>query len=287
MLIACGIVGFVDLAVMMVSGTVKIVIIVPMGLPCHVRIVAKDLLIHRGGYRFLSRGSERLPKMIDKTLLPLQFSNKIQQYRCGSGTMRMNLALDNLPVFSGLSKEQNRQACQSGIIFAPSLNYMDQAFYQAKHQGYSKSPIIEMLIPSTIDNSLAPKGKHVASLFCQHFEPNLPQGQNWDTLKDKAIDAVFSTIESFAPGFKNKIIAHQCLTPSDLESILGLTGGDIFHGRLTIDQLYSARPLQGYSQYKGPFENLYMCGSGTHPGGGVSGMPGHNCAHAVLNASYS
>jgi phytoene dehydrogenase-like protein len=139
-----------------------------------------------------------------------------------------------------------------------------------------------MLIPSTVDDSLAPAGKHVASLFCQHFSFNLPGSCSWDDAKEKAADLVVDTVNRYAPNFKGSIIGRFIVSPLDLEREYGLTGGDIFHGALTLDQLYSARPVLGCADYRGPLARLYMCGSGTHPGGGVTGLPGHNAAREII-----
>ncbi|HEX6930310.1 MAG TPA: NAD(P)/FAD-dependent oxidoreductase, partial [Gammaproteobacteria bacterium] len=170
----------------------------------------------------------------------------------------------------------------AGIIFAPSLEYMDRAFIDAKQQGFSKQPIVEMLIPSMLDETLAPPGQHVASLFCQHFDPDLPDGKSWDDMKDKAVEAIIDTVNRYAPNFRQSILGSMALSPRDLERKFGLVGGDIFHGALSLDQLYSARPMLGYADYRGPLKGLYLCGSGTHPGGGVTGAPGHNAAREIM-----
>jgi phytoene dehydrogenase-like protein len=138
--------------------------------------------------------------------------------------------------------------------------------------------ISSMLDPTLIDTALAPKGAHVASLFCQHFSPDA----DWSSRKEEAIDKIFGVIEAHAPGFKESVIAYSALSPADLEREFGLVGGDIFHGALTLDQLWSARPLLGHADYRGPVKGLYLCGAGAHPGGGVTGAPGHNCAREVL-----
>jgi phytoene dehydrogenase-like protein len=139
-----------------------------------------------------------------------------------------------------------------------------------------------MLIPSTLDDSLAPPGAHVASLFCQQFAPMLPDGRSWDDEREAAADRILDTVEAHAPGFKASVIARQIHSPLDLERKFGLIGGDIFHGRMTLDQLWSARPVLGHGDYRSPIAGLYMCGSGTHPGGGVTGAPGHNAAREIL-----
>ena len=206
-------------------------------------------------------------------------------YKCQSGTFRMNVALSKLPRFtaqdmSAVRNGENIDAClEGGIIMAPSLDYMDQAFTDARRQGWSNAPIVEMLIPSIVDDSLAPAGKHVASLFCQHFDPAL--GGRWDDHRETAADLIISTVETYAPGFSASILARQIHSPWDLEQKFGLIGGDIFHGRLSLDQLFSARPMLGMGQYRTEIPNLYLCGAGTHPGGGVSGLPGHNAAREI------
>ena len=175
-----------------------------------------------------------------------------------------------------------RAALSGGIIMAPSLSYMDRAHSDARAEGYSKQPIVEMLIPSLVDDSLAPHGQHVASLFCQHFDPAL--GDAWSEHRHDAVTTIFETVERFAPGFKSLVLAKQVHSPRDLEEKFGLVGGDIFHGRLSLDQLFSARPMLGMGQYQTDIEGLWLCGSGTHPGGGVSGIPGHNAAREILKA---
>jgi phytoene dehydrogenase-like protein len=188
----------------------------------------------------------------------------------------MNVALSRLPRFECLPEPGPHLA--SGIVFAPSLAYMERAYLDARAEGIARRPIVEMLIPSTVDETLAPRGAHVASLFCQHFAPEA----DWAARKGEAIERIFDVVESFAPGFRASVIAHSALSPADLEREFGLTGGDIFHGALAPDQLWSARPLLGYADYRTPVPGLYLCGSGAHPGGGVTGAPGHNCAREVL-----
>ncbi len=221
-------------------------------------------------------------KLIDACELDSDFIRRMRNYRCGSATLRMNVALAELPDFGALPGSSVQPHHQSGIIMAPSLNYMEQAYFDARTRGWSHAPIVEMLIPSTVDDTLAPSGKHVASLFCQHFSPELPGGASWDDVKADAADAVIETVNRYAPNFKASILGRMVLSPLDLEREFGLTGGDIFHGALTLDQLYSARPVLGHADYRGPLARLYMCGSGTHPGGGVTGMPGHNAAREIV-----
>ena len=160
---------------------------------------------------------------------------------------------------------------------------MDRAYLDAKLHGWSKAPIVEMLIPSTVDDSLAPPGRHVASLFCQQFAPVLPDGRDWRLEREAAADHIIETVNAHAPNFKASVLGRQILSPLDLEETFGLAGGDIMHGAMTLDQLYSARPFLGQADYRGAVPGLYLCGAGTHPGGGVTGAPGHNAAREILS----
>jgi phytoene dehydrogenase-like protein len=220
--------------------------------------------------------------LIDSSVLPQDFRERIRSWRCGSGTFRMNVALAELPDFKALPGRIAADHHTAGIIMAPSLTYMDQAYLDAKAGGWSKRPIVEMLIPSTLDDSLAPPGQHVASLFCQHVAPILPNDASWDTHREEVADLMIDLVDSHAPNFKAAVLARQIMSPLDLERTFGLIGGDIFHGALSLDQLFSARPMLGHADYRGPLKGLYMCGSGTHPGGGVTGAPGHNAAREII-----
>lgn len=219
-------------------------------------------------------------RLVDPAVVPADFAERIGRYASGSGTFRMNVALSELPSFTCLPQAGDHLT--AGIILAPSLAYMDRAFTDAKLQGWSKAPIVEMLIPSTLDDSLAPEGRHVASLFCQHVAPVLPDGRSWDDHRDEVADLMIETVDAAAPGFKASVLGRVALTPLDLERKFSLVGGDIFHGRLTLDQLFSARPVLGHGDHRMPVPGLYLCGSGAHPGGGVTGAPGHNAAREVL-----
>ncbi len=219
-------------------------------------------------------------KIVAPEFVPPSFMQRVDAYQCGSGTFRMNVALTELPRFTCHPEPGLHHS--SGIIMAPSLRYMEQAFFDARTSGWSRNPIVEILIPSTVDDSLAPSGKHVASLFCQHVAPTLPDGKSWDDAREEVADLMIETVNKFAPNFKASVIARQIHSPLDLERKFGLVGGDIFHGALTLNQLFSARPILGYGDYRTPIKNLYQCGSGTHPGGGVTGVPGHNAAREIL-----
>jgi phytoene dehydrogenase-like protein len=240
------------------------------------------------------------PKLLFDRLVPRgavdgDVASRMHGWKCESATFRMNVALSELPKFTVLPKKGNHLT--AGIIMAPSLDYMHRAYLDAAVSGWSKQPIIEMLIPSTLDSTLAPKGKHVASLFCQHFRYDLnaatgtvprergtvPPSRNWDDERENAADRIIATVDAHAPGFAKSVLGRQILSPLDLERRFGLTGGDIFHGKMSLDQLFSARPMIGAADYRMPLKGLYLCGSGAHPGGGVTGAPGHNAAHAVLS----
>jgi phytoene dehydrogenase-like protein len=221
-------------------------------------------------------------KLIDSADLPADFTRRMKSFKAGSGTFRMNVALSELPRFTSLPEPGEHHA--SGIVIAPTLDYMDQAFTDARALGWSKRPIVEMLIPSTLDDTLAPKGAHVASLFCQQFAPELPEGRNWADEREAAADTIIDTVETHAPGFKASVVGRLSLSPMDLEERFGLAGGDIMHGAMSLDQLYSARPVLGHGAYAGPIKYLWMCGAGTHPGGGVTGAPGHNAAREIIRS---
>jgi phytoene dehydrogenase-like protein len=220
--------------------------------------------------------------LIDPAALEPTFRQRMGQYRCGSATFRMNVALAELPSFTCLPGTQRAPHHTAGIIIAPTLQYMERAYFDARERGWSQRPIVEMLIPSTLDPSLAPPGQHVASLFCQHAAPQLPNGDSWDRHREAVADLMIETVNAHAPNFKAAVLGRQVMSPLDLERTFGLIGGDIFHGALSLDQMFSARPMLGYGNYRGPLAGLYMCGSGTHPGGGVTGAPGHNAAQEIL-----
>ena len=267
-----------------------------VGVTIELEAPVERLLVDAGRVRGvrLVGGGERLagvvaanvnPKLLFGQLtapedLPTPFRTRMERYRCESGTFRMNVALSELPRFACLPEPGEHLA--SGIVMAPSMAYMDRAWRDAIDHGWSRQPIVEMLIPSTVDDTLAPKGAHVASLFCQHFRYTLPGGRAWDdATRDEAADLVIDTVERFAPGFKRSVLGRTALSPLDLERTFGLVGGDIMHGQMSLDQLWAARPMLGHGDYRTPIKGLYLCGAGSHPGGGVSGMPGHNAAREI------
>jgi len=221
-------------------------------------------------------------QLLAPSSLAPEFLKRMQTFKCSSGSFRMNVALSELPSFTVLPGRTAQAHHGAGIIIGPSLAYMDRAYRDAKESGWSREPVIEMVIPSTVDRDLAPPGAHVASLFGQHVAPELPNGQCWDDAREKVADLIIDTVDCYAPGFSKSVIARRSLSPLDLEREFGLVGGDIFHGALSLNQLFSSRPMLGYADFRGPIRGLYHCGSGAHPGGGVTGAPGHNAAKAIL-----
>ncbi len=223
-------------------------------------------------------------KLVESEHLEADFQARMAQYKSHSATFRMNVALSELPRFKNAPTEAPYDVdyLTSGVILAPNLEYMHKAWESANANGWSDEPIVEMLIPSTLDSSLAPAGQHVASLFCQQFKFELPDGRSWEAERERAADHIIDLVDTHAPGFKASVLGRQLLSPLDLEQKLGLIGGDIFHGCMSLDQLFSARPVLGNGAYRAPIKSLYMCGSGTHPGGGVTGAPGHNAAQQII-----
>ena len=223
-------------------------------------------------------------KLVAREHLDADVAERMDRYRCGSGTFRMNVALSELPDFTAAPGTQLQPHHQSGILVGPSLRYFEQAYFDAKSKqynaGWSRAPIVELVISSTLDDTLAPHGQHVASLFCQHVHPEVDGG--WDAHRDTVAQLMIDTVDAYAPNFKRSVLGYKALSPLDLEREFGLVGGDIFHGSLGLDQLFSARPLLGQGNYRGALANLYLCGSGTHPGGGVTGLPGRNAAREIL-----
>jgi len=223
-------------------------------------------------------------RLIARTDLDSETAGHMQRYRCGSATFRMNVALSELPDFTAAPGKTLQPHHQSGILIGHSMAYMERAYFDAKSKehnpGWARQPIVEMVISSTLDDTLAPAGQHVASLFCQHVHPEVNGG--WDAHRDTVAKLMIATVDAVAPHFASSVLGYKALSPLDLEREYGLIGGDIFHGSLGPDQLFSARPMLGQGNYRGALKGLYLCGSGTHPGGGVTGLPGKNAAREIL-----
>ncbi len=227
-------------------------------------------------------------QLVEPGVLDVDTATRMRRYRCGSGTFRMNVALSELPDFTAAPGRKLQPHHQSGILIGPSLAYFEQAYFDAKSRahnpGWARKPIVELVISSTLDDTLAPKGRHVASLFCQQVNPVLLDADGgWQAHRETVAKLMIDTVTDYAPNFARSVLGYEALSPLDLEQRLGLIGGDIFHGALGLDQMFSARPLLGQGSYRGAFKNLYLCGSGSHPGGGVTGLPGRNAAREILH----
>ena len=218
-------------------------------------------------------------RFIDSAALPDDFIEDIRRYKFRGSSGKVNLALDALPEFTCLPGSGTH--LRGAISISPSIDYMERAYDAAKYGDFSRHPYIDVVIPSLTDPSVAPPGKHVMSCFVQYAPYHLTQG-TWDEKRDEFGDTVIDTIARFAPNLRNIILNRQVLTPLDLEREWGLSEGNIFQGELTLEQLFFLRPAPGWAQYKTPIERLYMCGSATHPGGGIMGAPGRNAAMKIL-----
>jgi phytoene dehydrogenase-like protein len=227
------------------------------------------------------------PKLLFRDLVPEdavapELRRRFLGLKSGSAVFRMNVALAELPDFVCRPGTHLQDHHGSGIVVGPTLDYLERAWLDARLHGWSRAPVVEMLLPSTADATLAPPGRHVASLFVQYAAPHLPGGRSWDDAKGEFADLVVDTVTAHAPNFKSSVIARQVLSPLDLERRFGMVDGDILHGQLTLDQIYSARPVLGHADHRMPLAGLYLCGAGAHPGGGVTGLPGRNAAIEIL-----
>ena len=218
-------------------------------------------------------------KMVGEEHLPEDFAADIKRYKFRGSSGKVNLALDALPDFKAMPGAGAH--LRGAVSISPSVEYMERAYDDAKYGRYSRRPYIDMVIPTLTDPSVAPPGKHVMSCFVQYAPYNLKEG-NWDDKREEFGDTVIDTIAEHAPNIKDIILHRQVLTPLDLERDFGLSEGNIFQGELTLEQLFFLRPAPGWAQYRSPIKNLYMCGSATHPGGGIMGASGRNAAMEIL-----
>ena len=223
-------------------------------------------------------------KMVGEDHLPPEFAAEIRRYKFRGSSGKVNLALDALPDFKALPGAGAH--LRGAVSISPSVEYMERAYDEAKYGRYSRRPYIDMVIPTLTDPSVAPPGKHVMSCFVQYAPYHLKDG-NWDDQREAFGDTVIDTIAEYAPNIKDVILHRQVLTPLDIEREFGLTEGNIFQGELTLEQLFFLRPAPGWAQYRTPIRNLYMCGSATHPGGGIMGAPGRNAAMRILKETGS
>jgi phytoene dehydrogenase-like protein len=223
-------------------------------------------------------------KLTPEGALPAEFRERIaRRYRIGGTVFKLNLALAELPRYTAAPPDLPPEVvCRATVDLAPSLAYLERAWDDFKRGEPSREPFIEIFSQSPTDPTMAPPGKHVLSCFCQYF-PYQVEGRSWDDgLREQMAERIIAKVAEYAPNIKDAVIAAQMLSPLDLERRFGLTEGNIFHGEMTPDQAFSLRPLSGFSDYRTPVPGLYLCGSGAHPGGGVTGIPGHNAAAVVV-----
>jgi phytoene dehydrogenase-like protein len=212
-----------------------------------------------------------------------EFARSIRRFKMRGSSGKVNLALDGLPDFTCLPG--NGPHLSGDITIAPSIDYLERAYDDAKYGAFSRQPFMDIVIPSLTDPTVAPPGRHVMSIFVQYAPYHLKEGPaDWENQREAFGDAVIDTLSEYAPNLKSRILHRQVLSPWDLEQIYGLTEGNIFHGELSLEQLAFLRPAAGWSRYRTPVERLWMCASGTHPGGGIMGAPGALCARALLES---
>ena len=223
-----------------------------------------------------------LLKLVDPTYLAPDFVQKLKNYRMPGTVAKVNLALSGLPEFTALKGATNG-ALSSRIHIGPEIDYLERAFDDSKYGHFSQNPYLEVTIPSLTDPSLAPAGKHVMSIYMQYAPFKLKNG-DWDNDRGKLGDTIVKTLAHYAPNLPGLVIDGQIITPKDLEETYGLTNGHIFHGELSLDQFFTMRPLLDWARYRTPINNLYLCGSGTHPGAGLTGGSGANAAREILKA---
>ncbi len=222
-------------------------------------------------------------KMMDEKDIDSEFRKDIKQIRMGQGSPKLNLALKGLPDIKFFEAGKEGPWHRANINIFPDMKEMEANFLEAAAGRIHKKPRLHMVIPSTVDPTLCPAGHHVMSIMCKYYPYELADGKNWDDIKDDVADDIIEYMSEWMPNLKELIIGRQFITPLDFEREYGLTEGDIFHGRHDLDQLYNMRPHPKAAQYRMPVKGLYMCGSGTHPGGGVTGAPGHNAAKKILS----
>jgi phytoene dehydrogenase-like protein len=219
-------------------------------------------------------------RLLDPRDLPPEFVTSIRRFRCQGASLKINLALDALPEFRAVPGAPGPQH-RATMHICPSVEYVERAWDDAKYGRPSRAPLLELTAPTLYDPSLAPPGKHILGIFLQ-YAPYTLRESDWEALREPYADQVLALIEEYAPGFRSRILHRQVLTPLDLERRFGITGGNIFHGEMSLDQMFCMRPVAGWADYRTPIAGLYLCGSGTHPGGGVTGIPGHNAAREVI-----
>ena len=221
-----------------------------------------------------------LLKLVDPMYLDPSFLEKLRNYRTSGTVAKVNLALSGAPSFTALANA-DPAALSGRLHIGPGIDYIERAFDESKYGNFSKQPYLDITIPTMTDPSLAPEGKHVMSVYMQ-YAPFKLKNDTWDTQRVALADTVVKTLAQYAPSLPSQILTHQIITPQDLEDTYGLTGGHIFHGELSLDQFFTMRPLLGWGRYRTPLRNLYLCGSGTHPGDGLTGGSGVNAAREIV-----
>ncbi|HEV8057536.1 MAG TPA: NAD(P)/FAD-dependent oxidoreductase, partial [Actinomycetota bacterium] len=222
-------------------------------------------------------------KLLDEGILDPAFRDEVMRYKYRGSSGKVNLALDGLPELE--CKPGKGEWLRGAISFSPGVDYMERAYDDAKYGRSSSRPYIDCIIPTLVDPSMAPPGKHVMSCFVQYAPYHLSDGRTWDDAERDAFgESVISTLEERFPNIRNLILHQQVLTPLDIERITGLTEGNIFQGELSLEQLFFNRPVPGWARYRTPIKDLWMCGSATHPGGGIMGAPGRIAALELLGA---
>ena len=219
-------------------------------------------------------------RLLDAKDLPPEFVSAMRRFRSEGTSLKINLALGGLPDFTALPGTPGPQH-RATMHICPSIDYVERAWDDAKYGRPSERPMLELTIPTNYDPSLAPPGRHIMGIFLQ-YAPYTLRESNWDELREPFADRVIGLIEEYAPNIRSLILHRQVLTPLDMERTYGITGGNIFHGEMSLDQMFVMRPLAGSARYRAPIRGLFLCGSGTHPGGGVTGAPGHNAAREIL-----
>ncbi len=220
-------------------------------------------------------------KLMDPRLLPPSFAEALTRISYDSASLKINVALTQLPSFKALPGHEPGPQHRGTVHLCPDQDFIERAYDDAKYGKPSERPVLECTMPSAVDPTVAPPGKHLMSMFVQYAPYKLKEG-NWDDLKDRFADRCFDLLEEYAPGFKSSVIDRHILTPLDLERTFGLTGGNIFQGAMTLNQLFSLRPVPGFAGYRTPINGLFLCGAAAHPGGGVIGAAGWNAAREIL-----
>lgn len=247
-------------------------VVLPSGEEIRARTVVSGVDPHR---TFLS--------MVGTEHLDDEFVTQIRRYKIRGSSAKVNLAVDRLPVFS--CRKNGTAHLRGDVAIAPSIDYLERAYDDAKYGDFSARPYLNVVIPSIVDPSIAPPGKHIVSCFVQYAPYALREGaEHWPQRREALGDAVVDTLAEYCPNLKESILYRQVLTPWDLEQEFGLTQGNIFHGELSLEQLLFQRPVSGWARYRTPIRNLWMCGSGTHPGGGIMGAPGELAAKTMLGS---